>query len=181
MTRPARGMEHLARAHEAIAQARTVEQLRQAQAVALPLAHGLSLKETAQVIGCSVGWTCRLRGRFLAGEVVGDGQRPPRGGRRNQLMSEEQERLVLEPFLQRARNGGILVVGQIKAELEQALGRTMALSTVYKLLHRHGWRKLAPDKRHPQSDAQVQQEWKKNCPSDLPTSRPTGKPRARSS
>ncbi|HQT31814.1 MAG TPA: transposase [Thiobacillus sp.] len=27
----------------------------------------------------------------------------------------------------------------------------MALSTVYAMLHRHGWRKLAPDKRHPQS------------------------------
>ncbi|MCW5260682.1 hypothetical protein D5045_10795 [Verminephrobacter eiseniae] len=32
------------------------------------------------------------------------------------------------------------------------------------LLHRHGWRKPAPDKRHPQSDPLAQQEWGKNAP-----------------
>jgi hypothetical protein len=35
-----------------------------------------------------------------------------------------------------------LVVAQIKVELEAAIGRSMALSSLYKLLHRHGWRKL---------------------------------------
>ena len=47
---------------------------------------------------------------------------------------------------EQAREGGILVVGQIKHDLEQALGRPMSLSSVYTLLHRHDWRKLAPDK-----------------------------------
>lgn len=42
-----------------------------------------------------------------------------------------------------------------------ALGREMALSSVYKLLHRHNWRKLAPDKRHPQSNPVAQEDWKK--------------------
>ena len=56
------------------------------------------------------------------------------------------------------------MVPQIKAELEAALGRPMALSSVYNLLHRHGWRKLAPDKRHPQSDPAAQDAWKKNSP-----------------
>ena len=37
----------------------------------------------------------------------------------------------------------------------------MALSSVYNLLHRHGWQNLAPDKRHPQSDPLAQEEWKK--------------------
>lgn len=68
---------------------------------------------------------------------------------------------MLKPFLDRARTGGVLVVPEIKPILEAALGRPMALSTVYNLLHRHGWRKLAPDKQHPQSDAQAQQDWKK--------------------
>lgn len=31
-------------------------------------AYGLSLEQTARVIGQSVGWTCRLRNRFLADE-----------------------------------------------------------------------------------------------------------------
>ena len=52
-----------------LARAQTVEQLRQAQAVVLPLDYGLSLEQTARAIGRSVPWTCRLRNRFLAGEI----------------------------------------------------------------------------------------------------------------
>ncbi|MDR0250284.1 MAG: winged helix-turn-helix domain-containing protein [Burkholderiales bacterium] len=55
----------------------------------------------------------------------------------------------------------------------------MALSSVYNLLHRHGWRKLAPDKRHPKSDPQAQEEWKKNSTSDLPKRSPSSIQRSR--
>ena len=34
-------------------------------------------------------------------------------------------------------------------------------STVYNLLYRHNWRKLAPDKRHVRADAGIQADWKK--------------------
>ena len=180
MARLPRGTEVLEMAEEMILQAKTIDELRQVQAVVLPLKHGLSLKETAKVIGCSAGWGCRLRNRFLAGEIVGDGQRQRPGGRRRQNMSLEREVEILAPFLDRALNGGILVVPQIKAELEAALGRSMALSSVYNLLHRHGWRKLAPDKRHPQSDPQAQEAWKKNSPKSLPGPSPTGRGRPRS-
>lgn len=181
MARTARGGDGLESAREMLAGAQTAEQLRQAQAVVLPLDYGLSLEQTARVIGRSPAWTCRLRNRFLAGEIAGDGQRPSRGGRRHQNMTLEQEHAVLAPFLDRARTGGILVVGQVKSELEAALGRPMALSSVYNLLHRHGWRKLAPDKRHPQSDPLAQEEWKKNSPSALPKSARTGRGKAPSS
>jgi transposase len=179
--RAAGGAEWLDRARELIARAETVEQLRQAQAVVLPLEYGLSLERTARIIGHSVPWTCQLRNRFFAGEIVGNGQRQRRGGRRRQNMSVKQEQEVLAPFLDRARNGGILVVGQVKAEIEATLGRKMVLSSVYNLLHRHGWRKLAPDRRHPQSDAQAQQEWKKNFPISSPKSVRNGNRAPRSS
>lgn len=175
MARAAGGAEWLDRARELVARAETVEQLRQAQAVVLPLEYGLSLEQTARIIGHSVPWTCQLRNRFFAGEIVGDGQRQRRGGRRRQNMSIKQEQEVLAPFIERARKGGILVVGSVKAEIEATLGRKMALSSVYNLLHRHGWRKLAPDKRHPKSDEQAQQEWKKNFPISSPKSVRSGK------
>jgi transposase len=158
-----------------ILRAKTIDDFRQAQAAVLPLAHGLSLRDTARVIGRSVEWTCRLRNRFLAGETVGDGQRQRPGGRRRENLSVEREREVLAPFLEQAQNGGILVVPQIRTELETALGRRMALSSVYNLLHRHGWRKLAPDKRHPQSNPLAQEAWKKNSPKSSPGSSPPGR------
>lgn len=127
----------------------------------LPLDYDLSLKATAQITGVSVGWVSRLRNAFIRGERVGNDTVPARGGRHHAHFTPEQEAELLEPFLERARTGGVLVVSEVKPALEAALGRPMALSTVYNLLHRHGWRKLAPDKRHPQSDPQAQQDWKK--------------------
>ena len=51
------------------------------------------------------------------------------------------------------------------SQLRTQLGRTTALASTYNLLHRHGWRKLAPDKRHPKTDREGQEEWKKNSQS----------------
>lgn len=171
MSRPASGnQETLQKAREAIATAQTAEQLRQAQAVVLPLDYGMSLADTAQVIGVSVGWACQLRRRFMLGQIAGATDEPKAGGRKRQNMTPEQEREFLAPFLESAAAGGILVVGEIKAALDKRLGRTVALASAYNLLHRHNWRKLAPDKRHPQSDPLAQQEWKKNSPKRSPKS-----------
>ena len=72
MSRSASGdAEVLMNARQAIASAQTVEQLRQAQAVVLPLDHGLSLADTACIIGVSRGWACQLRRRFMHGGIVG--------------------------------------------------------------------------------------------------------------
>jgi transposase len=162
MSRPASGDdEALTRAREAIASAQTVEQLRQAQAVVLPLDYAMSMADTAQAIGVSPGWACQLRRRFMQGKVVGAPGAPTPGGRKRQNMSLEEEREFLAPFLESAAAGGVLVVGQIKAALDKRLGCEVALASAYNLLHRHDWRKLAPDKRHPQSDPLAQEEWKK--------------------
>jgi hypothetical protein len=55
MARPATGKEVLAKAKEALAKARTVEQIREAQAVILPLEHGLSMDQVAATPGISKG------------------------------------------------------------------------------------------------------------------------------
>jgi hypothetical protein len=38
------------------------------------------------------------------------------------------------------------------------------MSTTYRLLARHGWRKVQPDTKHPKSDPAAQDEFKKNSP-----------------
>lgn len=175
MARIARGEEVVDSAMQVIATAVTVEQLRQAQAVVLPLRFAMSLEQTAAVTGLSVGWVSKQRNRFIKGKAVGNGTVPARGGRRRQNFTPQEEAAVLKPFLERARAGAILVVGQIKHDLEEALGRSMSLSSVYTLLHRHNWRKPAPDKRHPQNDPEAQKEWRKNSSSRSETSAKTGK------
>ncbi len=77
-------------------------------------------------------------------------------------MTVEEEKVFLEPFFEKAKVGGILVVGEIHKALEEHLGRHVALTSAYNLLHRHNWRKLAPDKRHVDGDVAAQESWKKN-------------------
>jgi transposase len=175
MARKARGKDLLEQAKGCLSKARTAEELRQAQAVVFPLEFGFSLDQTARAIGVSRGWACQLRNRFIQGGGICIGDKSSRGGRRRANMSPEEEEAFLAPFLENAKGGGILVVSDIKNALDQRLGRKVALASAYNLLHRHNWRKLAPDKRHPQSDAVAQEEWKKNSRSSWPRSERTGR------
>ena len=181
MARPATGDEEvLIRAREVIASATTLGQLRQAQAVVLPLDCGMSLEATARAVGVSPGWACRLRRRFMQGLLVGAPEAARPGGRNNENMSVEAEREFLAPFLEQAAVGGVLVAAQIKAALDEHLGREVSLTSGYTLLRRHGWRKLAPDKRHPRSDPAARAEWKKNSPTPSLRSAATGSRASRS-
>lgn len=162
MARPASGREVLEKAKSMLKTARSADELRQAQAVILPLDHGFSLAEVAAIIGTSPGWACQLRMEFIKSEGEKSREREQRGGRHRQNMCLEEEKQFLEPFLEKAAAGGILVVGEIKKALDERLGRKTALASTYNLLHRHNWRKLAPDKQHPKSDAVAQEDWKKN-------------------
>jgi len=162
MARPAQGKEFLAQAKEMLKRAKTIEEFRQAQALILPLEYGFSIKQVADVTGISCGWACQLRTRFIRNGGKTDDTTPKRGGRRRENLSREEEAAFLAPFIERATQGGILVVGEIKRALDARLDREVPLSSVYNLLHRHNWRKLAPDKKHPQANLEAQSEWKKN-------------------
>ena len=162
MARPASGKEILNSAKEHMAKVRSIGELRQVQAVILPLEFGFTMDQVAAIIGVSKGWACQLRIDFIRSGGFGNRDKPQRGGRRRENMTREEEARFLAPFFEKAANGGILVVGEIKKALDEHLGRTTALASVYNLLHRHNWRKLAPDKSHPKSDAEVQKDWKKN-------------------
>lgn len=162
MARVATGKELLGQAKEALANARTVEQMREAQAVILPLEHGFSMVQVAAILGISKDWACKLRRRFILSGGQPQDSKPKRGGRQRQNMTIEEEVEFLAPFFEKAARGGILVVNEVKLALDERLGRKTALASIYNLLHRHGWRKLAPDKRHPKSDPEAQEAWKKN-------------------
>ena len=159
MARLAGGTEFLEAAN-----AQTIGELRMAQALLLPLKFGLSLDDTGVALGLSKSWTLRLRKRF--GRIQ-SGEEPPRtrkGLRNRARMTLEAEAALLAPYIEQAKQGGVIIVPPLKAKLEKALGRPLAQSTVYAMLHRHGWRKLAPDQRHPQSDPVAQDSLQKNSP-----------------
>ena len=60
MARKAQGKDIMEQARELLSKAKTAEELRQAQAVVMPLEFGLSIEQTARAIGVSPGWACQL-------------------------------------------------------------------------------------------------------------------------
>lgn len=154
----------LKRAGEVIRTTSDAHDLRGAQAFLLPYALGLDLEQVSLIIGKSYATTERLRREFPFTMSNGTSSRKDWGGRRRQNMSFDEEQTLLAPFLQKAKEGGILIVTPIKIAYEEKTGRKVAESTIYRMLARHNWRKLAPDTRHPKGDPALQEEYKKNSP-----------------
>lgn len=180
MARPATGHEFIEAAKEQIASAKTTEALRAAQALLLPLEFGLSLQQTATAIGLSKRWTTKLRTRFQRIETgIEQPAKTKKELRNHARMTLDEETQFLAPFIEKARNAGIIIVPPLQAELERRLGRSVASSTVYRLLQRHGWRKLAPDKQHPKADVAAQEEFKKNSPKKSSLRNPASKTQRR--
>jgi transposase len=153
-------------AQKAVAQATSLKELRAAQAVLLPAIMGATLTQTAALLGVGRATAARLQAEFRQAKKATAASAKERnwGGRRNALLTVEEEEEFLAPWLEQARRGGVLVVSPLRAALAQKLGKRVKASVLYRLLARHGWRKVAPDTRHPKSDPQVQEEWKKNFP-----------------
>ena len=57
----------------------------------------------------------------------------------------------------------MVVVPSLKEKLNERLGERAALSTIYQILARHGWRKLVPDTAHPPGNAALREDWKKRA------------------
>ena len=165
MARPRQiDMALVAQAHALAIKPASLEDLRCAQAVLLPAMFDATLEDTAAALGVGRATVVRLQAR-LRRKLARPTEMPPEwGGRRRASMSVEAERKFLEPWAKQSDDGGVLVVSPLRAALAQELGRAVAASVVYRMLARHGWRKVAPDTRHPKSDPLVQEEWKKNFP-----------------
>ena len=86
---------------------------------------------------------------------------PGRGGRRHAYMSVEQERSFLQPFFARAARGEIATGEEIQRAFEAEVKHEVHLTSMYRLLDRHGWRKLVPRPRHPSADPEAPAAFKK--------------------
>lgn len=121
----------------------------------------LEAKEVAAFVGVSVGtvhqWIHRYNHKGPEGLV-----KKSRGGRRRAILSIDEEKELLKRFEKDAKEGVIIVVKAIKERVEGMLGRIVSYDYIYDLLHRHGWKKVAPRPRHLKSDPEVHEEFKKN-------------------
>ncbi len=67
----------------------------------------------------------------------------------NRRMSFSGEEKFLEQFIDLADAGQIVTVKEILTKFEETTGKPSNTTTIYQLLKRHGWRKVAPRPAHP--------------------------------
>lgn len=142
-------------------QAKTKAEYQRIQAVWLRAALGLSAPQIAQALGWQAPSVRQLHSEYLRhGEAVLQDQ--PKGGRHHENLTRQQEQELLTPFLAQAQEGGVLVVAPVQAAYEQAVGRPVHSSVVYRALHRQGWRKITPRPKHPKASEEVREAFKKS-------------------
>ena len=90
-----------------------------------------------------------------------DGLADKRGGRYREHMTIAEETEFLAPFEQKSKSGTIAVIKEIKLAYENKIGKEVAESTIYRILDRHGFRKIVPYKRHKKADVEAQEAFKK--------------------
>jgi transposase len=137
------------------------EEYRRVLCVWLRAALEMPAVEIATALGWSTGSVYNLHSQYLregASALVGSG----RGGRRRAWLTVEEEEELLAALADSAEQGGITEISTVRAALEQRVGQAVAKSTVYRLLERHGWRKLAPRPFHPDTLPALQQAFKKS-------------------
>jgi transposase len=139
---------------------KTKADFQRVQCLWLRASMGLSSNQVADAVGLRSGTVKIIQSKyFKEGEaaLLGVG----RGGRRNENMSFEEEVKLLSSFTEKATKGGVLVVSEIKAHYERKVGHMVPKSTIYRMLSRHGWRKIVPRPCHPKADMKRQESFKK--------------------
>lgn len=92
---------------------------------------------------------------------------PGKGGRRHQYLTLDEEVRFLTPFFAQAEQGEIVTVREIHSAFEKHVGHPVDDSTIYRLLHRHGWRKCMPRPKHPKADPPTQEQFKATFPEQV--------------
>lgn len=98
------------------------------------------LDTSAKVVSHWVSDYCREGLQSLLGGKHG-------GNRRNMSIAAETE--LIAAYKDQAEQGQMIEVGAIKAAYEEKVGHTIGGSQIYRVLHRHGWRKVMPRSKHP--------------------------------
>lgn len=121
----------------------------------------LSSQQIATVLGWHPGSVRNLQARVLR-EGINVFEQPGRGGRHRAHLTLAEEEALLAEFCFAAGQGGVVEAGPLRAAHEKQLEHPVAKSTLYRLLARHGWRKLVPRPYHPEASAEAQQAFKKS-------------------
>lgn len=123
------------------------------------MANGFSNIDVATLVGVVPTTVSKWRRRYLdegPAFVAGEAW----GGRRRNLLDPEAEAEFVAAFEQVARRGELVTVNVILAALCEQVGRDVHPRNVYRMLERHGWRKVVPRPAHPGASSERREAFK---------------------
>jgi transposase len=134
--------------------------LKHIQAVYLKSYHGMKAEDIAKIVGFSKGyiWYIHSTYRKFGEDAFSLGSR---GGRYHCNLSKTQEEELINSINSRGDLGQILEISSIKKDYEKLAGKEVHKSVIYRMLARHGWRKIAPRPSHPKNDKLAMEAFKK--------------------
>ncbi len=127
----------------------------------LRIVRGYSSNNIASIVGYSSEFVDHIISNYnrFGLEVIA----PKKQGGNHRNLTVEQEKEFLNSFSKLAEEGKMLEVSDIIKSYEELVGKTGVKSVVYKMLARHGWRKVMPRAQHPdKSSVEEIEAYKKN-------------------
>ena len=132
-------------------------------------------KRAAPDIAKSLGHGRRTVQQWVYDYNVGgiDGLADKRGGNHRHLTQEQEDQLRERLDAGAIKDDGVcsLRAADVRSIIHKQFGKLYKPSGVYDLLHRLGYSYLCPRPRHPKSDAEAQEAFKKTSPDKLSRSR----------
>ena len=108
---------------------------------------GKSLQEIASATGYCHAHISNLIRKYHEEGLQAVSEKHYPGNRRN--MSIEEERAFLEQYCQLAEQGSILDIREVEKAYAEKVGHSIGSGQIYRVLQRHGWRKVMPRSKHP--------------------------------
>jgi len=146
--------------------ARTRRDAQRIQSVLCRVAEHYTAEKTGRIVGLSEPTVKRIWSVFLHegfDALLGEKRGQARG--RAHLPAKE-ERSFLLPFFRKAQRGKLTTVREVHAAHCTRVGKALDLTVTYRLLDRHGWRRVVPRPTHPRADRETQEQFKVFFPQD---------------
>jgi transposase len=155
--------ETIERMEALLSSTRSIYEFKKIQAVYFRAKYDYNASQIAKMVGLKLQTVKNIHSVYLKnGEAFLKSSNASRGGRNISYLSLEQEKAFLAEFEAQGKQGKILEISQIHSALQEKVGIKLPLSTTYRMLHRRGWRKLAPRPKHPKSNKEAQENFKNN-------------------
>jgi transposase len=140
--------------------AKTARDAKRIQCVLCRVAEHYTAEKTGRHVGYGEATVKRIWSAYLReGEASLIGEKRGRV-RAAAHLTTAQEQALLQPIKSKAARGHVTTAREIHEAHRKIVGKPLDRTVTYRLLKRHGWRKIVPLPHHPKGDPTAREEFR---------------------